>query len=98
MTTSQVSLPSQIGATGRDGVQHCATSGFAVCQSEQQADAEIDPVEQHVEQNADGQKRDPEHDHCYSPAMTQSKMLVAKSDSQSMNMAILPRRRGWVLE
>ncbi len=54
----------------RDGAQHLATPGLAVRQSEQQADAEIDTVEQHVEQNADGQKRDPEHDHGYSPAPT----------------------------
>jgi hypothetical protein len=54
----------------RNGAQHRATPGFAGRQAEQQADAEIDTVKQHVKQNADGQKRHPEHDHGYLPAMT----------------------------
>ena len=41
----------------RDGAQHRAAPGFAVRQAEQHADAEIETVEQHVEQDADGQKR-----------------------------------------
>jgi hypothetical protein len=51
---------------GRDGAQ----PGLTLRQSEQQADTEIDALKQHVEQNADGQKRDLEHDHGYSPVMT----------------------------
>src|SRR3984957_13994845 len=52
----------------RDCAQHRAAPGFAVRESEQQADPEIDPVEKHIEEDADGQKRDPKCDHGYSPA------------------------------
>ncbi len=61
--------PSFVAVPNRcDGALDGVTLGVAVCQAEQHADAEVDTVEQHVEQNADGQKGDPEHDHGYSPA------------------------------
>ena len=54
----------------RHRAQHRAPPRLVARQAEQHADAEIEPVEQHVEQNADGQDGDPEHDHGYSPAAT----------------------------
>jgi hypothetical protein len=59
VTTSQVSLPSQMGATALNMARRLPRYG----QPEQHADAEIETVEQHVKQNADGQERCPEHDH-----------------------------------
>jgi hypothetical protein len=45
-------------------------SRLVASQAKEDADAEIEPVKQHVEQDADGQDGHPEHDHGYSPAGT----------------------------
>jgi hypothetical protein len=54
----------------RNRAQHLAPPRLVVRQTEEHADAEIEPVEQHVEEYADGQYGHPKHDHGYSPAGT----------------------------
>jgi hypothetical protein len=48
---------------GRDCAQHRTAPRFVTGHAEQHADAEIETVEQNVEEYADGEHRHPEHDH-----------------------------------
>ena len=54
----------------RHRAHHCAPPRFVSGQAEENTDAEIEAVEQYVEQDADGQYGHPKHDHGYSPAAT----------------------------
>ena len=67
MTTSHVSLPSQIGATVPIMVLR---RHLVARQPEENADAEIEAVEQNIQEHAEREDEYPEHDHSYSPAAT----------------------------
>ena len=54
----------------RDRAQHGGAPLVVAGHAEQDPDAEVKPVEQHIKEDADGKHRHPEHDHAHSPAGT----------------------------